>query len=40
MCDVLAVESADGTAKIQKIVLARELFGAEFVPYDRKRTRS
>ncbi|MCW2722866.1 MAG: hypothetical protein JWR81_6688 [Pseudonocardia sp.] len=37
---MLAVESADGTAKIQKIVLARELFGAEFVPYDRKRTRS
>jgi cyclohexanecarboxyl-CoA dehydrogenase len=33
--DVLAVELADGTAQIQKIVIARELFGAQFVPYAR-----
>ncbi|GAB3081975.1 acyl-CoA dehydrogenase family protein [Nocardioides zeae] len=31
--DVLAVEIADGTAQIQKIVIARELFGRDFVPY-------
>jgi cyclohexanecarboxyl-CoA dehydrogenase len=31
--DILAVEIADGTAQIQKIVIARELFGREFVPY-------
>lgn len=35
MRDVLAVEIADGTAQIQKIVIARELFGSDFVPYDR-----
>jgi cyclohexanecarboxyl-CoA dehydrogenase len=33
MRDVLAVEIADGTAQIQKIIIARELFGSEFVPY-------
>jgi cyclohexanecarboxyl-CoA dehydrogenase len=33
MRDVLAVEIADGTAQIQKIIIARELFGREFVPY-------
>jgi cyclohexanecarboxyl-CoA dehydrogenase len=33
--DVLAVEIADGTAQIQKIVIARELFGRDFLPYDR-----
>lgn len=33
--DVLAVEIADGTAQIQKIIIARELFGPEFVPYSR-----
>jgi cyclohexanecarboxyl-CoA dehydrogenase len=33
--DVLAVEIADGTAQIQKIIIARELFGPEFVPYAR-----
>lgn len=32
--DVLAVEIADGTAQIQKIIIARELFGRKFVPYD------
>ena len=32
--DALAVQIADGTAQIQKIVIARELFGREFVPYD------
>ncbi|HEY2222656.1 acyl-CoA dehydrogenase [Actinomycetospora sp.] len=36
MRDVLAVEIADGTAQIQKIVIARELYGREFVPYDRR----
>lgn len=35
--DVLAVEIADGTAQVQKIVIAREVFGGEFVPYDRGR---
>ncbi len=40
MRDVLAVEIADDTAQIQKIIIARELFGAEFVPYDRRRTTS
>jgi cyclohexanecarboxyl-CoA dehydrogenase len=33
--DVLAVEIADGTAQIQKIIIAREAFGREFVPYRR-----
>ena len=33
--DVLAVEIADGTAQIQKIIIARELFGRQFVPYPR-----
>ena len=32
--DAMAVEIADGTAQIQKIIIARELFGREFVPYD------
>ena len=36
MRDVLAVEIADGTAQIQKIVIARELFGPEFLPYHRR----
>jgi len=36
MRDVLAVEIADGTAQIQKVIIARELFGREFVPYDRR----
>jgi cyclohexanecarboxyl-CoA dehydrogenase len=36
MRDVLAVEIADGTAQIQKIIIAREYFGPEFVPYDRR----
>lgn len=31
--DVLAVQIADGTAQVQKIVIARELFGRAFVPY-------
>jgi cyclohexanecarboxyl-CoA dehydrogenase len=34
--DVLAVEIADGTAQIQKIIIARELFGRDFLPYDRR----
>lgn len=33
--DVMAVEIADGTAQIQKIIVARERFGREFVPYGR-----
>jgi cyclohexanecarboxyl-CoA dehydrogenase len=33
--DVMAVEIADGTAQIQKIIIARERYGAEFVPYQR-----
>jgi cyclohexanecarboxyl-CoA dehydrogenase len=35
--DVLAVEIADGTAQVQKIVIAREAYGAAFVPYDKER---
>lgn len=31
--DAMAVEIADGTAQIQKIIIARELFGRHFVPY-------
>lgn len=33
--DVMAVELADGTAQVQKIIIARELYGREFVPYSR-----
>lgn len=33
--DVMAVEIADGTAQIQKIIISRELFGTDFVPYQR-----
>ena len=35
MRDVLAVEIADGTAQIQKIIIARELYGRQFIPYGR-----
>jgi cyclohexanecarboxyl-CoA dehydrogenase len=31
--DVMAVEIADGTAQVQKIVIARERFGRDFIPY-------
>ncbi len=31
--DVMAVEIADGTAQVQKIIIARELFGPGFIPY-------
>ncbi len=34
--DVMAVEIADGTAQIQKIIIARERYGADFVPYHRQ----
>jgi cyclohexanecarboxyl-CoA dehydrogenase len=34
--DIIAVEIADGTAQIQKIIIARELFGRAFVPYSRR----
>jgi cyclohexanecarboxyl-CoA dehydrogenase len=33
--DVMAVEIADGTAQIQKIIIARERYGVEFLPYQR-----
>jgi cyclohexanecarboxyl-CoA dehydrogenase len=33
MRDVMAVEIADGTAQVSKIVIARELYGREFLPY-------
>lgn len=33
--DVMAVEIADGTAQIQKIIVARERFGAHFLPYSK-----
>jgi cyclohexanecarboxyl-CoA dehydrogenase len=33
---VLAVEIADGTAQIQKIIIARELYGRQFMPYGRR----
>ena len=36
--DVMAVEIADGTAQIQKIIVARERFGREFVPYPKERS--
>ena len=35
--DVMAVEIADGTAQIQKIIIARERYGREFVPYAKER---
>jgi cyclohexanecarboxyl-CoA dehydrogenase len=31
--DVMAVEIADGTAQIQKIIIARERYGSDFLPY-------
>jgi cyclohexanecarboxyl-CoA dehydrogenase len=31
--DAMAVEIADGTAQVQKIIIARELFGRDFLPY-------
>ena len=31
--DVMAVEIADGTSQVSKIVIARELYGREFLPY-------
>ncbi|KQZ75639.1 acyl-CoA dehydrogenase family protein [Nocardioides sp. Root151] len=34
--DVMAVEIADGTAQIQKIIIARERFGRDFVPYTKE----
>jgi cyclohexanecarboxyl-CoA dehydrogenase len=33
--DVMAVEIADGTAQIQKIIIARERYGTDFLPYRR-----
>ncbi len=36
--DVMAVEIADGTAQVQKIVIARERFGRHFVPYGKRPT--
>jgi cyclohexanecarboxyl-CoA dehydrogenase len=34
--DVMAIEIADGTAQVQKIVIARERFGRDFVPYGKR----
>ncbi len=34
--DVMAVEIADGTAQIQKIIIARERYGNDFMPYSRR----
>jgi cyclohexanecarboxyl-CoA dehydrogenase len=34
--DVMAVEIADGTAQIQKIIIARERYGSDFLPYQRR----
>jgi cyclohexanecarboxyl-CoA dehydrogenase len=31
--DIMSVEIADGTAQVQKIIIARELYGRGFVPY-------
>ena len=36
--DALAVEIADGTAQVQKIIISRELFGRDFVPYGAPRS--
>lgn len=33
--DVMAIEIADGTAQVQKMIIARELFGEAFLPYAR-----
>lgn len=38
--DVMAVEIADGTAQVQKIIISRELFGRDFLPYGTKGGRS
>jgi cyclohexanecarboxyl-CoA dehydrogenase len=35
--DVMAVEIADGTAQIQKIIIARERYGSDFLPYSKQR---
>lgn len=32
--DVMGVEIADGTSQVCKIVIGRELFGREFLPYE------
>ncbi|WP_342661492.1 hypothetical protein Rruber_05277 (plasmid) [Rhodococcus ruber] len=32
--DVMSVEIADGTARIQKIIIMRERYGTDFVPYE------
>ncbi|QRE82639.1 hypothetical protein F1734_21935 [Rhodococcus ruber] len=34
--DVMSVEIADGTAQIQKIIIMREKYGTDFVPYERR----
>ena len=39
LCDVMSVEIADGTAQIQKIIIMREQYGTDFVPYDNRRTK-
>ncbi|MFF3572640.1 acyl-CoA dehydrogenase family protein [Nocardia jiangxiensis] len=34
--DVMSVEIADGTAQIQKIIIMREKYGKDFIPYSNK----
>ena len=36
--DVMSVEIADGTAQIQKIIIMREKYGTDFVPYEKRST--
>ena len=38
--DVMSVEIADGTAQIQKIIIMRERYGTDFVPYQKRSTDS
>ncbi|MGW0035120.1 acyl-CoA dehydrogenase family protein [Gordonia sp. NPDC003376] len=33
--DAMSVEIADGTAQIQKIIIMRETYGKDFIPYSR-----
>lgn len=34
--DVMGIEIGDGTAQVSKIVVAREVFGKAFLPYDKR----
>lgn len=35
LCDVVGQQIADGTPHVQKVIVARETFGREYLPYDR-----